>query len=93
MSYNHSNDEINDYIDYFNTDAKRIEYCVFALSKYKFENYKLTDNNINPNDRVIQNNNVINMITSIINSNECDEDTFKKVLNSLSPEELCYIGF
>lgn len=93
MSYNHSNDEINEYIQHYNTDEKRVDYCKFALDKYRFEKYKLTDTNINPNDRIIQDVDVINKMCQIINNKECSVDDFKHVLNSLSPEELCYIGF
>ena len=93
MSYNHPNNEINQYVEYYNTDEKRVNYCKFALDKYKFEKYKLTDTNINPDDHIIQNKDIINKMCKIINDDVCSIDDFKNVLNSLSPEELCYIGF
>lgn len=93
MAYNHPNSEINEYIEYYDSDEKRIDYCKFALGKYRFENYKLTDTNINPADHIIQDENIINRMCQIINNKECNVNEFKHVLNSLSPEELSYIGF
>ena len=93
MAYNHPNDEINEYIKHYDTNEKRVGYCKFALKKYKFENYKLSDNNIIPEDNIIQDQNLINDINNIINNNECNVNDFKNVLNSLSHDQLYYIGF
>ena len=84
-------DLCKEYLDNYN-DINRFDFCKLVLSKYRFENYKLSEHNIKKNDYIIQDDIRFN-IQQIINKEECSEDDFKKIFNMLSIEQITYIGF
>jgi hypothetical protein len=53
----------------------------------------MTDNEeIHPNDMIINNNNARDYIQNIIIQNHCSEEEFKTVFGMLSVDDIYYIG-
>jgi hypothetical protein len=68
-------------------------FCSLALRKYRFENYKLSDNDIKFEDRIVQDNDVRSQLEKIVEQDECSVDDFKSVFNSLTVDQITYIGY
>ena len=83
---------MNKYLAAYN-DNDRLEWCKIALKKYKFENYKLGDNNINPHDYIITDSDFRDYIIQIVNKEKCSIDEFKHIFSQLSIDNINYIGF
>lgn len=83
---------LNDYLTQY-TPENRMGFMRLVLNKYLFENYKLSDNNIQFEDMIVQDNNVRNTVENILNSGECSEDDFANVFNMLELDQIYYIGF
>lgn len=87
-------DLLNYYLENYTPD-NRLGFCKLAKRKYRFEKYKMSvkEKEILPEDRIVQDEETLELIDSIINSNECSIDDFKKVFNKLSEDQINYIGF
>ena len=85
---------LNFYLENYTPD-NRLGFCKLAKRKYRFEKYKMSvkEEDILPEDRIVQDEETLELIDSIINSNECSVDNFKKVFNKLSEDQINYIGF
>lgn len=83
---------LNDYLTQY-TPENRMGFMRLVLNKYRFENYKLSDNNIQFEDMIVQDNNVRNTVENILNSGQCTEDDFANVFNMLELDQIYYIGF
>jgi|SaaInlStandDraft_5_1057022.scaffolds.fasta_scaffold05618_2 hypothetical protein len=84
---------IQSYLDNY-TSLNRLSFCQLAKKKYHFENYKLSNNNINDKDYIISyNSNVYKLINRSILKNECDVELFETILKELTLNQLYYIGY
>lgn len=75
------------------TEEDRVSFCNIALKKFKFENYKLSDNNINDIDLIVTDQNTRKFMENIIQKNTCSENEFNELFKQLSMEQINYIGF
>ena len=83
---------LNQYLNGY-TPENRLGFCSLALRKYRFENYKLSDNDIKFEDRIVQDNDVRSKLEKIVEQGECSVDDFKSVFNSLTVDQITYIGY
>ncbi len=83
---------LNDYLNGY-TAENRLAFCEMSLRKYRFENYKLSDNYIHEEDLIVGDSDTRSSIESIINKGECSVDDFKNVFNLLTEEQIVYIGY
>ena len=75
------------------TEKDRVSFCNIALEKFKFEKYKLSDNNINDIDLIVTDQNTRKFMETIIQKNTCSENEFNELFKQLSMEQINYIGF
>lgn len=83
---------LNDYLNGYNAE-NRLAFCKLALRKFRFENYKLSDNVIHEEDLIVGDSDTRSSIGTIINNGYCSVDDFKNVFNLLTEEEIVYIGY
>jgi hypothetical protein len=83
------------YLNLYN-DQSRLNFVKLALKKYRFENYKISNNNaeqiINNNDYIINNYHVRNILNNIVEKNYCSVSDFVNIFNNLTIEQISYIG-
>jgi hypothetical protein len=79
------------YLTHYN-ENDMIGFCKIALNKYRFENYRMNENNIQQDDMIIVDNNKRDFIKSIISQNSCSKEEFKKVFGMLSIDDIYTIG-
>ena len=80
------------YLSHYNANDM-LNFCRIAFNKHSFENYRMTDNEeIHPNDMIINDNNARDYIQNIIIQNHCSEEEFKTVFGMLSVDDIYYIG-
>ena len=71
-----------------------LEYCKFAINKYRFEHYSLkkrVDESISDEHYIIKGK-YRDILKNIIDSKECSEKDLKSVLEGCSEDDLYYIG-
>ena len=83
---------LKDYLTEYN-DNDRLGFINIARKKYRFENYRMSDNNINPNDMIVSQPNICEMMDAILTKNFCSIEDFKNVFNELTLEQIYTIGF
>lgn len=91
MSTEHIN-ELNHYLEEY-TPENRLGFMRIALNKYRFENHKLSSNDIPFEDMIVQNNMLRSEMESILNQGSCSEEEFTNVFSKLSLDQIYYIGF
>ena len=76
------------------TESDRLGFCKIAQNKYKFQNYKLSDNNVQEEDYIVdKDSNTGVYINSAIEKQECSKELFRVILNNLTLDQLYYIGY
>ena len=75
----------------YNADL-RVAICELILRKYRFERYKLSDTDIRKSDLIVTNNAVKNLCQNRINQNYCSQEQLFEIMNSLTIDQLTYIG-
>lgn len=95
MSSNMSTEHMNKLTRYLEqyTPQNRLGFMRVALNKYRFENHKLSSNDIPFEDMIVQNNMLRSEMESILNQGSCSEDEFTSVFSKLTLDQIYYIGF
>lgn len=91
-------DKNNKHISPGYTDKDRFNFCTLSLRKYRFEKYSMSKKvEIAPEDRIVNDKNVRSLIQSIVDKNietqKCSVEDFKSVFNSLTVDQIIYIGY
>jgi predicted flavoprotein YhiN len=92
----HNNMERNNMLaEYLNayTPENRIGFVNLVLHKYPIEKYGFKKCHVDDANMIVQDKNIRNLATKIINSNKCSIDEFKTIFNMLTLEQINYIGF
>ena len=84
----YKNDVLTNY-----TPEDRLSMCRLILTKYRFENYKLSDTEISEDDYIVKDPEVRNMCTICVNSGVCSSEQLSPILNKLTWEQAEYIGY
>jgi hypothetical protein len=93
MAFSQEKQDLYDsYINNY-TPENRLAFCQLALKKYRFEKYKLSENEINNDDLIVQDNYTRNCLHNIINYGECSVEDFYHIFDKLSIDQINYIGF
>lgn len=79
------------YLSHYNTNDM-LGFCRIALNKHHFENYRMTDSNVHPNDMIVNDNNVRDYLQNIVDQGYCSDEEFKTVFGMLSVDDIYYIG-
>ena len=84
---------LQQYLDGY-TDENRYNFCLLALRKYRFEKYSMSrKEEIAPEDRIVNDHKVRELIQSVVDKDECSVEDFKKVFDALTVDQIEYIGF
>jgi len=90
-----SNQEKTDLIDHMlsiYTPENRMGWCKLATIKYRFQNYRLSEHDIKPQDYIVQDQTTLEMINGQIRKKSCSNDELRNIMERFSVDDLIYIG-
>lgn len=84
---------LDQYVDKVFTNYSNVrEFITFAMGKYRFEKYKLSETIINEEDYILNANSREKCMDILSSSKVCEKDDLKAILQNLSEDDLAYIG-